>query len=507
MGDSYLLEMKQIRKSFPGVKALDEVQLNVRNGEVHALMGENGAGKSTLIKILTGVYKADGGEIRIAGETVQIGSVQQAKTAGINAVFQELNMIPYLDVAENIFLGAYPGGRGGNIDRKKMYRDAAALLKDIGLEIDVHTRLGTLGTAAQQMVSIARAVSQECRILVLDEPTSSLDGTEVAHLFTIIKRLKEKGIGIVFISHRLDEVFEICETVTILRDGRYIGTYPIGELTKERLVTLMVGRKVEEGVRYRHGQGEKKEILLKAEKLSCFPKVRDVSFEVQKGEVLGLTGLLGSGRSETAQLIFGCAQPESGRIIYKGREVRKHSPEKAIRMGMAFCTENRREEGIIPDMSVRDNVVLSSLKQISRNLVIDRKLRNEIVNQYIDRLRIKTPHMDQKIRLLSGGNQQKVILARWLATKPELIILDEPTRGIDVGAKQEIEKLVLEFVEAGISIIYISSELAELVRNCDRVVVLSDGRTVGELAGDDITEASILSVIAAGNGAAAGGNV
>ncbi len=494
----YVLEMKQIKKSFPGVKALDGARLQVREGEIHALMGENGAGKSTLIKILTGVYKEDEGEIRIDGNPVHINGVRQAAEAGVSAVFQELNLIPYLDVAENIFLGAYPCGPTGSIDRKKMYQAAETLLENIGLELDVRLQLGTLGTAAQQMVSIARAVNRECRILVLDEPTSSLDGTEVKHLFGIMRRLKDKGIGILFISHRLDEVFEISDAVTILRDGKYIGTYRTGELTREGLVTQMVGRQVEEGVRNRKEKEETAEILLKAEHLSCFPRVRDVSFEVRKGEVLGLTGLLGSGRSETAQLLFGCARPEGGTFYYKGREIRKHSPEKAIRMGMAFCTENRREEGIIPDMSVRDNVALSSLKRLSKGLVIDRKKRNGLVERYVERLRIKTPGLDQKIRLLSGGNQQKAILARWLATRPDLMILDEPTRGIDVGAKQEIEKLVLEFAEAGISIIYISSELSELVRNCDRVIVLSDGRTAGELAGNDIAEGAILAMIASG---------
>lgn len=499
MDNTYLLEMRHIRKSFPGVKALDDVQLLVRPGEIHALMGENGAGKSTLIKILTGVYKEDAGEIRINGNTVYISNVLQAQTVGISAVFQELNLIPYLSVAENIFIGAYPVDSYGNVNWRQLYKDAQKVLNDMGLEVDARAQLDTLGTAAQQMVSIARAVSRDCRILVLDEPTSSLDGKEVQQLFEIIQRLKERGIGIIFISHRLDEVFEICSAVTILRDGTYIGTYQTSDLSRESLVTMMVGRKVEEGNRYRGAREYKEDYLLQVEHLAAFPKVKDVSFGVHKGEVLGLTGLLGSGRSETAQLIFGCTRLEQGKIVYKGQEIKKQAPEKAIGMGMAFCTENRREEGIIPDMSVRDNVVLSSLKQISQYGVINRKKRNRVVEGYIDRLRIKTPNIGQKIRLLSGGNQQKVILARWLATHPDLIILDEPTRGIDVGAKQEIEKLVLEFVESGISIIYISSEISELVRNCDRVVVLSDGVSVGELSGKDITEDRILAMIASGS--------
>lgn len=498
MENTYLLEMRHIKKSFPGVKALDDVQLLVRHGEVHALMGENGAGKSTLIKILTGVYKEDAGEIQISGKAVHINSVLQAQTAGISAVFQELNLIPYLSVAENIFIGTYPLDSHGNVNWKQLYKKAQTILDDMGLEVDARVQLDTLGTAAQQMVSIARAVNMDCRVLVLDEPTSSLDGKEVQQLFEIIRRLKERGIGIIFISHRLDEIFEICSAITILRDGKYIGTCQTSEITRETLVTMMVGRKVEEDFRYRSVREYKEEYLLQVEHLTAFPKVKDVSFGVHKGEVLGLTGLLGSGRSETAQLIFGCTHPEKGKIFYKGQEVKNQTPVRAIGMGMAFCTENRREEGIVPDMSVRDNVVLSSMKQISQCGIINKKRRSRVVEGYVSRLHIKTPHIGQKIRLLSGGNQQKVILARWLATHPDLIILDEPTRGIDVGAKQEIEKLVREFVESGISIIYISSEISELVRNCDRVVVLSDGKSVGELSGKKITEEGILAMIALG---------
>ena len=498
MGGNYLLEMTHIVKTFPGVKALDDVQLYLRRGEIHALMGENGAGKSTLIKILTGVYKEDHGDIRINGKDVQIHSVVQAQNAGVNAVFQELNLIPYLSVAENIYIGKYPMDKSGGIDWKCLFENAQNLLDEIGLQIDARVELNMLGTAAQQMVSIARAVSRECSVLVLDEPTSSLDGNEVRQLFTIMRNLQKKGIGIIFISHRLDEIFEICQSVTILRDGKYIGRFLAEDITKEELVTLMVGKDISEDERKQGKKTFTEERLLEVKNIERFPKVQNVSFDVHKGEVLGLTGLLGSGRSETAQLIFGCSDLERGQIFYKGKELKHHTPRKAIQMGMAFCTENRREEGIIPDMSVRDNIVLSSLKKISFYQIIDEKKRRDVVTGYIDRLRIKTPSMSQKIRLLSGGNQQKVILARWLATHPDLIILDEPTRGIDVGAKQEIEKLVQEFVAAGISIIYISSELTELVRNCDRVVVLRDGCSVGELNGDEITEEKILSVIAEG---------
>lgn len=505
--DGYLLEMDHIKKSFPGVKALDDVQLKVKPGEIHALMGENGAGKSTLIKILTGVYKASAGVIKIEGKEVNINNVQQAQQAGISAVFQELNMIPYLSVAENIFLGTYPINSGKNIMWKKMEKEAQALLDDIGLDIEAGAQLGTLGTATQQMVSIARSVSRNCKILVLDEPTSSLDSNEVQSLFKIMRRLKNKNIGIIFISHRLNEVYEICENVTVLRDGKYIGSWLISEISNEELVTSMVGRKVENEKTVRGKTTFDEDYLLEVKDLACFPKVKKVTLGVHKGEILGLTGLLGSGRSETAQLIFGCNLLQNGKIIYKGKEIQKQTPRKAISMGMAFCTENRREEGIIPDMSIRDNIVLSSLKRLSKNGVVRNKERDKVVKRYIDRLKIKTPSEEKRIRLLSGGNQQKVILARWLATEPDLIILDEPTRGIDVGAKQEIEKLVREFVKQGISIIYISSEISELVRNCDRVVVLSDGCTTGELVGDEISEDNILAMIAAGSASKGGENV
>ena len=497
MEKNFLLEMKNIKKSFAGVNALKGVNFHVRKGEIHALMGENGAGKSTLIKILTGVYQADEGEIRMDGQKVHITDVQKAQKAGISPVYQELNMIPYLSVAENIFLGQYPRNKSGNIEWDKMYAAAEKILGDLDLDIDVRDQINGFGTATQQMISIARAASRECRLLVLDEPTSSLDCNEVSQLFKIVNKLKEKGVSVIFITHRLDEVFELTESITILKDGEYVGTFSTAGMTKEELVTRMVGRKVVEGSRTRAVREMRGDYFIEVEHLAKFPKVRDVSFGIKPGEILGIAGLLGSGRTETAQLLFGFSRMDAGVIKINGKDTVIASPKDAISKGMAFCTENRREEGIIPYMSVKNNIVVSSMKKISRGIVINKKQRNKVVGSYINTLKIKTPNDRQRIRFLSGGNQQKVILARWMATDPKLIILDEPTRGIDVGAKQEVEKLVLDFAEQGISVIYISSELSELVRNCDRIIVLRDGRNVGELSGDEIKEKSIMAMIAA----------
>lgn len=500
MEKEFLLEMKNIKKSFAGVNALKGVNFFVRKGEIHALMGENGAGKSTLIKILTGVYQADEGQIYMDGQPVHVTDVQKAQKAGISPVYQELNMIPYLSVAENIFLGQYPRNKSGNIEWDRMYEEAGKILRDLDLDIDVRAQLNAFGTATQQMISIARAASRECRLLVLDEPTSSLDGNEVSQLFKTVEKLRDKGVSVIFITHRLDEVFELSESITILKDGEYVGTFPTAGMTREELVTRMVGRQVVEGKRSREVREIKEDYFIEAEHLAKFPQVRDVSFGIRPGEILGIAGLLGSGRTETAQLLFGFSRMDAGTIRINGKAVTVESPKDAIRKGMAFCTENRREEGIIPYMSVKNNIVLSSMKKISHGIVINKKKQNKVVNDYIGALKIKTPNDRQRIRYLSGGNQQKVILARWMATDPKLIILDEPTRGIDVGAKQEVEKLVLDFAAQGISVIYISSELSELVRNCDRIIVLRDGRNVGELSGDEIKEQSIMAMIAAENG-------
>lgn len=495
MSNEYILEMKGICKSFPGVKALDNVSLQVRRGEILALMGENGAGKSTMIKIMTGVYAADEGEIVFDGQRVDIADVTVAQEIGLSPVYQELNLIPYLSVAENIYLGRYPKKKNGDIDWKKLYADAERLMKEMELDIDVRMVLENYGTAAQQMVSIVRAISYDAKLVLLDEPTSSLDAKEVRLLFGFMKRLKARGIAMIFITHRLDEVFEITDRIAILKDGVYEGTYDTRDMTRHDLVTRMVGREVGSESLRTPGRRASGDYLIEVRHLECRPKVADVSFGIRKGEIVGLAGMLGSGRTETAQLLFGVNQPTRGEIYVDGRRVEIPNARKAIAMGFAYVTENRRTEGLIGNMSVKNNIVLSSMKAVQGKFLINNRKRSAVVGDYIEKLRIKTPNAEQKIRFLSGGNQQKVILARWLATDPRLIILDEPTRGIDVGAKQEVEKLVAEFADNGISVLYISSEIPEMVRNCDRVVVIRDGSVIGECSGAALNEPDILKMI------------
>ena len=495
-----VLEMKDITKRFPGVLALDRVSLEVRRGEVHALMGENGAGKSTLMKVLVGIEQPEGGEIFIDGEKISHLTVEKSQTLGINIVYQELNLIPHMSVAENIYIGNYPLTKHKNVDWKTLNGKAQELLDSLGIDIDAVSPVYRLSTALQQMVCIARAISHECKVLVLDEPTSSLDDREVNQLFTIVRKLKNQGVGIIFITHRLDEVYRITDRITVLKDGKYVGTYETEQLSKEDLITHMVGRKIDNTVKAVNtercfGEGD---YILEVRNIAKLPKVRNVSFGVHKGEILGITGLLGSGRSETAELIFGCEVPEKGFIKYKGEKTGYFTPVKAVKKGMAFCTEDRREKGIIPNMSVRNNIAIASLKNLSDGILINNARRNQMAEKYINAFDIKTPTLDQSVKYLSGGNQQKTILARWIASQPDLIILDEPTRGIDVGAKQEIEHLVRKLNNAGISIIYISSEIDELIRNCHRVVVFSNGETVGELSGPEITEANIMKILANG---------
>lgn len=491
-----ILEMKKIGKSFPGVNALEQVDFFVKRGEIHALMGENGAGKSTLIKILTGVYRLDQGEIYFDGEVRDFHNTLDAQNAGISTIYQELNMIPYLSAGENIFLGRYPM-KNGSIDWNRLYLDAQKIIDGMELKIDAKKPLNELGTATQQMISIARSISQNCKLVVMDEPTSSLDNKEVTLLFKIIRSLQKKGIAVIFISHRLDEIYELCERITVLKDGKYIGTYYTEELTQYDLVTKMMGRQVTEIDKEKRQERKiDEEYIVNMRDITSDTKLKNISIEVKRGEIVGLAGLLGSGRTETAKVLFGYDIPKSGEINVEGKKVKFRIPKDAVAKGLAFCTEDRREEGIIPNMSVKENLTLSCLKSISRYGFINRKKQRKITQQYIEQFQIKTPGQNQLVKNLSGGNQQKVILARWLATNPKLIILDEPTRGIDVGAKKEVEKLVEDFTKQGISVIYISSEMAELVRNCDRIYVLGDGRVKGQVAGQEMTEMDIMKMIA-----------
>lgn len=490
--------MKEISKLFPGVVALDKVNFSVRYGEIHSLMGENGAGKSTLIKILTGVYPKDGGSIVLDGMEVNFLHTLEAQKAGISTVYQELNMIPYLSVAENIFLGRYPV-KGVRINWKQLNRDAGFVMESIGLtNIDVRSNLEDLGTATRQMISIARAVSLNCKILVLDEPTSSLDAGEVRRLFKIIDSLKQRGISIIFITHRLSEVFQISDRVTILKDGKFEGTYRTKDLDTHTLVSKMVGREIDEnkaGTKQRDSGNTQSTYVVELNHICSLPKVKDVSIRIKKGEIVGLAGLLGSGRTETAQIMFGYARPQKGALILDGEKISLSSPKDGLKNKLAFCTENRREEGIIPNMSVRDNILLSSFRSASSRGFVNRQTAEQIVKKYIDILRIKTPSMKQSVKNLSGGNQQKVILARWLATNPKVIILDEPTRGIDVGAKKEVENIISGLAKEGMGVLLISSEISELINNCDKIYVIRDGAILGEISGINITQENITKMM------------
>jgi ABC-type sugar transport system ATPase subunit len=500
VADELLLEMNNIVKTFPGVKALKGVQLRIRKGEVHALMGENGAGKSTLIKILTGVYRHDEGTIVLDGEEVTFKAPIESQMKGISTIYQEVSLIPYLSVTENILIGREPKTGLGTINWKKAHEMARAILLEMGIDIDVRQPVNVYSTAIHQMVSIARAVSMQSKLVVMDEPTSSLDDHEVEVLFRVIRKLKDDGVSIIFVSHRLDEIYTVCDRITVLRDGEYVGTWPVRELPQSRLIAHMIGKSESEAAQLTRMKetedktGEK--VVVKLEGIRQGNRVTDVSFELHRGEVLGLAGLLGSGRTETAKVVAGVLPADGGAIHYEGSPVRFRSPRQAIRAGIAMCTENRKTEGIIPNMSIRENITLANLRQFSRFGFVSRRKQNRVVNEFIGRMGIKTPNADQKIKNLSGGNQQKVLLSRWLALQPNVLILDEPTRGIDVGAKAEIHAIIQELARSGLSILLISSEFDELIHNSDRIVVLRDGRVIGELKGDERTQDNIMKMIA-----------
>ncbi len=496
-----LLSMEGISKTFPGVVALVDAHLHVNAGEVHALVGQNGAGKSTLIKVLTGAYRRDSGTILFAGHPVDFHSPQQAQRHGISTIYQEIHLIPLRSVAENIFLGREPR-RLGLLDWRRMHREAAALLQRLSLDIDVERPLMDYTIAVQQMVAIARAISFQSRLVIMDEPTSSLNEQEVETLFSVIRQLKAESVAVIFVGHRLDELYAICDQVTIMRDGRTLETRAMSEISKLELVARMLGKELGE-VR-QQGQTSfavsrhrvQPQELLAAQELRRGRRLRGVTLSVHSGEIVGLAGLLGSGRTEVARALFGADPLESGELRVKGRSVRLRSPADAIREGIGLCPEDRKGQGIIPYLSVRENMTLAALPQLTRYGMVSRKQQQEIVERFIQLLGIKTSGPEQKIRELSGGNQQKVLLARWLCLHPELLILDEPTRGIDVGARAEIQRLIEELAEQGLGVLMISSELEELIEGCDRIVVLRDGESVASLARKEATPDSIMAAIA-----------
>ncbi len=490
--------MKQIYKQFSGVRALDCVDFSVRVGEIHALMGENGAGKSTLIKVLTGLYQKDGGHIVFDGAERNFHTPQESQQAGISTIYQEINLIPHLSVAENIFIGREPKNAFG-IDWKAVRENAKQLLLDNGIDIDVDKDLAEYSTAVQQMVAITRAISQNAKLLIMDEPTSSLADDEIQVMFEKMRQLVSKGMSIIFISHKLDEVYTICDRATILKDGKLVGSYDIDKISRLEMVSKMIGRDASNVLKRSVGEYVEQEgmiPILSTRNIDNRVKLHGITIDVRPGEIVGIAGLLGAGKSEYAKVVFGCDNTYTGEMEVEGKPVRLKTPKGAIDLGFAFCSEDRKVEGIFPHMSVKENMTITALPHISKFGIVDRRKQMEIVDKYIKSIRIKAHDPDQLICNLSGGNQQKVLLGRWLSMGPRLIILDEPTRGIDVGAKAEIETLIKNFSENGISVIYISSELEELIRNCYRVVVIHDGRNTAELCGDEITEENIMKHIA-----------
>jgi ribose transport system ATP-binding protein len=496
-----LLQVSGIVKRFTGVVALDRVSLDLAPGEVHALVGENGAGKSTLIKVITGVYSPDEGEVRLGGRRVEFGTPLDAQRRGIQAVHQEIGLVPSMSVARNLLLGREPRRRFGLIDFGRMHSEAARTLKSYGIDVDVREPLRALGLGAQQMIALARAVSVDARVVVMDEPTSSLEPREVDTLFEVIGRLREQGISVIYVSHRLDELYRICDGVTVLRDGRVVHQGSLAELDRLRLVSLMLGRDMSEvraeGVtRFSGSHDADGAPVLVAGGLTRRHVLDDVSVAIRPGEVVGLGGLLGAGRTETAKAIAGALPLDGGHVTVAGVNLRRGSAAAAIKAGVALLPEDRKSEGIIPTLSVRENIALAALPRLSRGGVVSDARIDRIVDTFMKRLRIKAAGPHQRVAELSGGNQQKVLIARWLATEPRILLLDEPTRGIDVGAKAEVQALIDELASEGLGVLLISSDLEELVEGSDRVVVLKDGTVVGELADGDLTEEGIMSTIA-----------
>ena len=502
MENNVVLTMRGITMTFPGVKALDKVDFTLRKGEIHALMGENGAGKSTLIKCLTGINDFEAGEIRVDGVDgpVKNSSTLDAQKVGISTVYQEVNLCPNLSMAENLYIGREPMTKFHTIDRRAMFRKADELVKRLGIKADVTQNLENYSLAIQQMIAITRAVDMDCKVLILDEPTSSLDDSEVEKLFSMMRRLKDQGVGIIFVTHFLEQVYAVCDRITVLRDGTLVGEWPVAELPRIKLVAAMMGKDFDdladikpEGYKF----DENAPMEIDAEGLSHKGTIKPFNLQIRKGEVIGLTGLLGSGRSELARTIYGADRAQTGTLKVGGHEAHIKQPLDAMNLGMGLLPDDRKAEGIVGDLSVRENIILALQAKRGMFRQLPRAKQEEIADRYIDLLQIKTASRETPIKQLSGGNQQKAILARWLATDPDFLILDEPTRGIDVGTKTEIQKLIIDLAAQGKSVMFISSEIEEMLRTCNRMAVLRDGAMVGELDGE-LTQERVMAAIAGG---------
>ena len=486
-----ILTMKGIDKSFPGVHALDHVDLEVRKGEVLALMGENGAGKSTLMKVLTGIYKKDEGTITYEGKEVEFENPRAAQAAGIVIVHQELNMMNHLTVAQNIFIGREIM-KGGLIDDAKMNEEARKLFDKLNIDIDPTEKMGNLTVGKQQMCEIAKAISHDAKVIIFDEPSAALTESEIEELFKIIRDLRDKGVGMVYISHRMDEIKVITDRVTVMRDGTYVGTIITKDSTKDDIINMMVGRVIYEDPKTASNVKPDAPVILKVEHLNAGKMVRDVSFELRKGEILGFSGLMGAGRTETARALFGADKKDSGDVYINGVKVEINSPEDAVKNGIGYLSEDRKRYGCVVGKTVAENTTMASLENFMSGLFINKKKEEESAWEYVKALKTKTPTVDTEVVNLSGGNQQKVVIAKWLVRDCEILIFDEPTRGIDVGAKSEIYTLMNELVAQGKSIIMISSEMTEVLRMSDRVIVMCEGRKTGEIDISEATQENIM---------------
>lgn len=485
-----LLEMRSITKRFPGVLAVSEVSLDVHPGEVHALVGENGAGKSTLMKILSGVYAEYSGEIIFKGQPVKFTSPRQALTSGIATIYQELNQVPQLSVTENIFLGSEISRGGGVLNWPEMHRQARALLAKLHLDIDPRTNLGKLGVGRQQMVEVAKALHHQADLIIMDEPTSALSIREINELFAIIRELKTHGAAVIYISHHLEEVFEVSGRTTVLRDGHHIATLPTPELNVDKLIRLMVGRDLSE--KFPKEDAQRGQEMLRVENLNQGKRLKDISFSAYAGEVLGIAGLVGAGRTELAQAIFGAEPIDSGQIYVQGQPAKIKSPRDAIYYGIALLTEDRKQEGLFLQLTLRENITMSVLEQLTRTFVTSRQKESKLAQHFIKSIDIKASSQDQLVINLSGGNQQKVVLSKWMATHPKILIFDEPTRGVDVGAKVEIYRMINDLAQQGVAILMISSELPEILGMSDRIMVISNGTIGGFLDRAEATEEKIM---------------
>ena len=504
MEQNVVLEMRDISKNFTGVRALSHVDFTLRKGEIHALMGENGAGKSTLIKVLTGVHEFESGSIHMAGNSNVIvnHSPQEAQANGISTVYQEVNLCPNLTVAENLFIGREPR-KMGMIDWKQMNERSGKLLESLDIHVPPTQMLEECSIAIQQMIAIARAVDMKCRVLILDEPTSSLDDDEVEKLFVLMRRLRDEGVGIIFVTHFLEQVYAVCDRITVLRNGELVGGYETKDLPRVMLVAKMMGKDFDDLADIKGEHKDKKkakpEPVIEAKGISHKGTIKPFDLTINKGEVIGLTGLLGSGRSELVRAIYGADKAETGTLKVKGKEAKINSPLDAMKLGMAYLPEDRKAEGIIADLSVRENIIIALQAKRGMFHPLSKKEMEEAADKYIKLLQIKTASRETPIKSLSGGNQQKVILGRWLLTNPDYLILDEPTRGIDIGTKTEIQKLVLDLADQGMAVTFISSEVEEMLRTCSRMAVLRDGQKVGELEENELSQSGVMKAIAGGD--------